>query len=139
MKFPIGDPPVRVRFPGDVDYAGGAKIRPGHLFLARPVALYRLSRSLGETRCFESRIPGVFTAVAGTGIRHDHAHLILRHLEVSGELATNTEGALRTSPDSELRAFPLGKRRARLKGNVRDVGDVIGGQAPRGRGFAQSS
>src|SRR5439155_14867201 len=118
VEFPSRDRAVGVYTAGDVDNAGGSKVCPGELLFTGPNQLHRLVSRGCEACRFEGGLTGVFAAVAGAGIGDNHAHLALRYVERFGQLAANSERALRAGPYGELVARPLRHGGARLERNV---------------------
>src|ERR1043166_7106641 len=132
VELPRGDRSIRRGVSADLDQPARPKVPPRHLVLARPVALPRLADAFGDPRRLARRIALVLPAVAGTGVRHDHVHVLLRHAEFARQIAAHAEWTLRAGPHCELVAFPLRHGRARLERHVRDVGHGIRRQ-PRAR------
>ncbi len=126
VKLPGRQRPVASSSALDVDDAGGAKVCPGELFLARPHKLDRLAGGAGEACGLDGHLAGMLAAIAGAGVGHDHAHRAFGEPECLDQLAAHAEGPLGTSPHGQLAVFPLGDGRARLERGVGDVGDCVG-------------
>ena len=133
VELPLGDGAVRRRLARHLDQPARTEVGPGHLLLARPVALHRLAQRLGDARRFQRRVAVMLAAVTRPGIGHDHARLLLGDAERLREFAAHAERPLRAGPYRELIAFPFRHRRARLQRHVRDVGDGVGRQVGRCR------
>src|SRR5215467_1234336 len=65
----------------------------------------------------------MLAAIAGSGVGHEDADVLLRHMEGLRELALNAEGTLRAGPHRELFAVPFGDGCARLKRCMSDISD----------------
>ncbi len=99
VKFPRSQSAVVRYAASNFDQACGTEVRPSELFLARPNYLHRLVGKLCKARRLNGYFTGVFSAVTGARIGHDHAHALLRNSECFGQFAADAKRPLRAGPN----------------------------------------
>src|SRR5215472_5501788 len=125
VKFPSRNFSVRIRRAGYLNHARRPEIRPGELFLPRPQHLHRLLCRSRQTGRLQRRITGVLPAIRRPGVRHQHPHLVLRHVKGRRQLPAHPKRPLRPGPHGHLVALPLRYRRPRLQRSVRNIINVV--------------
>src|SRR5262249_9534193 len=109
VKLPGGELAVSGDGAFDFNHASGTEVGPGELFLASPDDFDGIAGGASEARGLERGIAGVLATVCGASVRNDHTDGAFRHVKRSREVVADGEWALRTGPDGELVAGPLGK------------------------------
>src|SRR5262249_55399634 len=126
VDLPEDERAVLAHAAGHVDDPGWAEVSPGELLFARPNQLHGLTRSLGEARGLDGRLPGMFAPETRTGIGRDHTDLLLVQAQGMSKLVAHRKRHLRAGPDGELLIFPFCYGGPGLHGGVGDVGDGVG-------------
>ena len=125
VKFPCSERAVGSEAALHLDDAGGTKIGPGEFFFARPNDFYGMTSRAGQASGFQRGVAGVLSAIRGTGVRHDHANAAFENMEYGSEVVADGKGPLRSRPNRQFPAGPLGNSGTRFERGVRDIGNCV--------------